>query len=142
MISGLHASAQKLLKQPPVLLTVAQALVAVEQIRETAEFRGWQLLAASVMRNHFHAVVGKPESARLGRVLGDLKAYASRALNARAGRVQDWWAHDGSKRMLPDDRAVSAAVNYVLYKQSFPLVRWGEVEGFLEEAPLTYVEGS
>jgi REP element-mobilizing transposase RayT len=130
-LTGLHTSALRLLKRPPVLLDIEQARLVIEQFRETAAFRGWRLVAVSVMRNHFHAIVGKPETVRLGRVLGDLKAYASRALSLEAGSRQEWWTHEGSKRILPDDRAVRSAVNYVLYKQPHPLARWSEVEGYL-----------
>ncbi len=131
-IPGLVASARHRLKCPPVFLSPPAARVVIEQFRETSAIRGWQLEAVSVMRNHFHAVLGFAGYWDVDRILVDLKAYASRGLNEQAGGKQKWWTRDGSKRMLPDDRAVAAAVNYVLHKQPYPLARWSRTEGYLE----------
>jgi REP element-mobilizing transposase RayT len=130
-IPGLYASAQALLKQPPVYFTTAQARVVIDKFAETSRFRGRRFLAMSVMRNHLHAVVGFEEYIDFDRLLNDYKSYASRGLNALAGARQLWWTRDGSHRLLPDDRAYANAVHYVLFKQHKPLARWRETTGYL-----------
>ena len=57
--------------------------------------------------------------------LRDLKAYATRSLNAvdgQAGRIP--WTRHGSTRTLADDRAVSAAVACVLTRQGAPIAAY------------------
>ncbi|MEM7811200.1 MAG: transposase [Planctomycetota bacterium] len=110
-----------------VLLTRTQAVAVLEQFEETSAYRSWQLAVAAVMANHFHAVVGvggDPESETL---LRDLKSYASRRLNREFGR-REWWTKSGSKRKLPDEPAVIAAVRYVREQKgvlaSFTSERW------------------
>ena len=48
-------------------------------------------------------------------LLRDFKSYASRRLNRNYGQLarQTWWSGQGSKRKLPDDEAVHAAIPYV-----------------------------
>jgi REP element-mobilizing transposase RayT len=123
-IAGLQQNATRLLKQSAVSFTSAEATIVIRQFQETCAYRGWNLIACSVMYNHFHAVVGFREPTCFDRVLGDLKAYASRALTRNAGCKQHWWTQNGSKRTLPDERAVRAAIHYVLYRQPNPLARW------------------
>ena len=55
---GLECAAHAAVKCPPIRLTLEQARAVLNQFRETAAYRGWLLLAAAVMANHFHAVVG------------------------------------------------------------------------------------
>ena len=122
-IPGLRHAAQNQLKGPPILLTAEQAKVVLAQLRETAQHRGWELLAASIMANHFHIVVELQHDPDPKRVLADFKAYASRSLNRQFGRPQSetWWTTRGSKRKLPDAKAVAAAINYVVNKQPHAL---------------------
>ena len=44
--------------------------------------------------------------------MADFKAYGSRALNRRYGRPpsETWWTDKGSKRKLPNEEALAAAV--------------------------------
>lgn len=125
-LPGLEHTSVELMKGPPILLGRAHAEVLLSQFRETALIRGWSLLAAAVMANHVHIVVQTPPDADPTKVLGDFKAYGSRALTARFGKPASgtWWTYGGSKRHLPDDRAVAAAVHYVLHKQYNPLLTW------------------
>jgi len=123
--------ARNLQKSPAVLLTKKQAEAVCLQFQETATHRGWRLLAAAVMANHFHVVVAVSDDPDPKRMLVDLKAYASRILNRKFNPQQPadaaprkWWTKGGSRRKLPDHRAVAAAVNYVLHKQPHPLVVW------------------
>ena len=95
------------------------------QFQETACFRGWQLLAAGVMANHVHIVVGVPGDPDPSRLLNSFKAYGSRALNEHWDEPasETWWAASGSKRKLPGEDSVFAAVNYVM-EQEYPLLIW------------------
>lgn len=91
--------------------------------------RGWQLLAAAVMANHVHlvaGVLGDPEPEHLQH---SFKSYASRALKKRwqCPRNGTWWTSSGSRRKLPDERAVIGAVRYVL-DQEYPLAVWAPGE--------------
>lgn len=131
-ISGLHRSASCMLQQSPVRLSAVEAALVVAQFHETCEYRNWTLVACSVMHNHFHTVLRFEEWTLFDRVLGDLKSYASRALSRHHGRKKHWWTQGGSKRELPDERAVIAAVNYVLFRQSNPLARWSIDTGSLD----------
>lgn len=55
------------------------------------------------------------------RILGELKAYASRALNEARGHHAKRWSHHGSTRYLWEARHVAAAVNYAACQQGFPM---------------------
>jgi REP element-mobilizing transposase RayT len=123
-IPGLASSARRTQLQETAWLDASQAQAVVRQFRETCAQRGWTLLAVAVMPNHFHAVVAFEGYQPVERMLADLKAYASRALSEQAGAKRKWWTSGGSKRMLGDDRAVAAAIHYVLRKQPCPLVTW------------------
>ncbi len=80
-------------------------------------------------------MVEVPGDPQPGKVLGDFKAYGTRALNRKYGRPQSetWWSAEGSKRILRGDAAVAGAMNYVLKKQPKPLVVWS----MTEDAPAT-----
>ncbi len=123
---GLRASAKDLLKSAPVWLSVDQAETAVQQFRTTCRCRGWKLVAVAVMANHFHIVIGTGDATGGRKLLNDLKAYASRALNERSGKPKParWWTRNGSHRRLLDQQALSAATNYVLHRQAKPLAKW------------------
>ncbi len=110
------------LKGDPVYLTAAQAEVLIEQFRETAQHRRWELLAAAVMANHAHLVVGVLGDPAPAKLLIDFKAYATRALKKKWPLPQSgrFWTQSGSKRKLRDDAAVKAAVEYVR-NQEYPL---------------------
>src|SRR5258707_12751943 len=57
---GLRRSAGRLMKGEAVRLTNEQASEVLKQFRETSSYRGWLLVAAAVMANHCHVVVGVP----------------------------------------------------------------------------------
>jgi REP element-mobilizing transposase RayT len=125
-IPGLHRAAIDAMTGPPIYLDLAQAEALLSQFQETARFRGWTLLAVAIMANHVHLVVEVPGDPDPRRVLADFKAYGSRQLNRQWGALPSgtWWTEKGSKRKLPDERAVADAIAYVLYKQPHPLVVW------------------
>ena len=117
--------ARAALKGPPIYLTADHAPVILAQFQETAEHRKRLLLAVAIMTYHIHLVVGVPGDPDPASLLADFKSYASRALNKRWPKPASgtWWTESGSKRKLPNETAVLAAVNYIK-KQEFPLLIW------------------
>jgi REP element-mobilizing transposase RayT len=111
----LQAAARAALKGAPVYLNCAQAERIVAQFNETAGHCNWRLLAAAVMRNHVHLVVVAPDTFESSELLRTFKSYASRALNNSFPRPAGgrWWTTSASRRSLPDERAIDAAVRYV-----------------------------
>ena len=85
-IPELQDSARNRMKGPPLFLDREKAEVVLAQFQETAKFRRWTLRAAAIMYNHFHIVVEVPGDPQPGKVLGDFKAYGTRALNRKYGR--------------------------------------------------------
>jgi REP element-mobilizing transposase RayT len=128
---GLERASGKRLKAPPIKLTTALAETALAQFRETADHRGWTIMAVAIMFNHFHMVVGVPGDPNPSKILGDLKSWATRALTKRFGqpKSETWWTERGSKRKLGNEEAILAAVHYVLYEQPNPLVTWSPETG-------------
>jgi|GEM_PF-375483 REP element-mobilizing transposase RayT len=122
---GLALAARAQMKGPAVYLTAALAEPLADQIRETARFRRWSLLALAVMANHVHVVVGVPGDPDPAVLLRDFKSYGSRRLNSLAGKPssETWWTTSGSRRKLRDDRAVRDAIRYVR-NQHRPLLVW------------------
>jgi REP element-mobilizing transposase RayT len=100
------------LHEQPAWLTRAQAVVVLQALQETARHRSCVLLAAAVMANHVHIVVGVNGDPDPARLLADFKAYATRRLNQFERRT--WWTESGSRRKLSDESAIRAAVRYVL----------------------------
>jgi len=124
-LPGLWQAALNQMKGPRVLIDGDQAAALLSQFQETATYRKWSLRAAAIMNNHIHIVVTVPGDPSPSDVLGDFKSYGSRALNRRWGRRPNgtWWTESGSKRKLPGESAVTAAVAYVR-RQPQPLVVW------------------
>lgn len=125
-IPGLEEAAQNLMKGPPIHLDRQHAIALLRQFLETATHRKWLPQAISIMFNHFHIVVGVSGDPNPSKILGDFKSWGTRALNAKFGQPasETWWTERGSKRKLPDERAVISAVHYVLHSQPAPLVTW------------------
>ncbi|MFL5328467.1 MAG: transposase, partial [Gemmataceae bacterium] len=123
---GLKIASTELMKGPPIILDNSKAHVLLSQFLETAGHRQWTLLAVAIMCNHFHLVVEVPGDPSPTKVLGDFKAWGSRAFSKNFGRPssETWWTYDGSKRKLSDKVAITAAIIYVLTKQYNPLVTW------------------
>jgi REP element-mobilizing transposase RayT len=124
-IPGLEDASEELMRGPPVCVNLEQAHALLAQFQETAAIRKWELLAVAVMANHVHLVARADAALRPRKILGDFKAYGSRALNARWGKPTSdtWWTSKGSKRKLPDETAELAGIRYVL-QQRDPLVVW------------------
>jgi REP element-mobilizing transposase RayT len=124
-IPALESAMRQAMKGPSIRLTLEQAEGVVAQFQETAHYREWLLLAAAVMANHVHLVVGVLGDPDPEKILHDFKSYASRVLNRKWSRPPNgtWWTESGSKRKLGDDQAVADGVQYVR-DQEFPLVVW------------------
>jgi REP element-mobilizing transposase RayT len=122
---GLTRMARQSMKGPSVYLEMDHAHVLLQQFQETAKYRGWQLQAVAIMRNHVHVVVGVPGDPEPENLLRDFKSYGSRALNQRWGKPSSgtWWTESGSRRKLPNEVAIAGAVAYVR-DQEFPLSFW------------------
>lgn len=125
-IPALEQWARQRMADRAVTLSREDADAVMAQLRETAELKRWPLEAASVMFNHAHLVVGigSEEDSRTAMTL--LKAWATRALK-RSRPVPvggSFWTAKGSSRWLRDERAVRAAVAYVVEKQPNPLAVW------------------
>jgi REP element-mobilizing transposase RayT len=122
---GLHASAHAALKDRPVYLSREQAEALLAQFQETAEHRGWLLLAVAIMANHFHILIGVRGDPEPDAILGNFKSYGSRALNRRWGKPASgtWWTEGGSKRKKVGEPAVRDGIQYIR-EQEYPLVIW------------------
>jgi REP element-mobilizing transposase RayT len=145
---GLQRYAREQMRGQPVWLTPPQANTFLGEAQRTAVFRAWRLLAAAIMANHVHLVVGVPDDLPGERLLQEFKSYGSRVLNQQYGRPESgtWWTKSGSTRFLPNERAVAAAVEYVR-RQQRPLALWiaGDVDNpatSVVENPATSVAGS
>jgi REP element-mobilizing transposase RayT len=101
----------------PVVLSEKQRDICTEAIRALCTLRQWQLYALNVRSNHVHAVVRSPVVAE--RVMGDFKAFATRAL--RDAREMDEkarvWAQHGSTHLLFQPQRVMDACKYVVEGQ-------------------------
>jgi REP element-mobilizing transposase RayT len=128
---GLERAAREHMKGPPIHLQVAHAEAALAQFRETAAYRGWEILAVAIMFNHIHIVVGVPGDPEPGKILGDFKSWATRRLSKDFGAPASatWWTERGSKRKLATAEAIAAAIRYVLYEQPNPLLTWSPETG-------------
>jgi hypothetical protein len=122
----LERHARAIMKGPPVHLDVRGGDALIAQYQETTRIRGWQLQAASVMFNHTHLVVGVTGDPDPEFVLETLKSWATRALKNHRPLPPNgtFWTAKGSRRKLPDERAVRDAVIYVVRKQPHPLATW------------------
>ena len=85
----------------------------LDAFQEVCRHRAWKLVAAHVRSNHVHVVVtgGGPP----GRIMGDLKAWASRRLVEAGHRLRGTrvWVRQGSTRYLWNRAGVGAACLYV-----------------------------
>lgn len=125
---GLERAAAQQLKGPPVRVDLAQAEQLLGQFQETAQYRGWELQAVSIMYNHIHLVVMAPPEVDKPQLLRDFKSYGVRRLNQRFGRTPSgtWWSDSGSCRPV---RHSPSAIFYVCHRQPEPLVVWSSERG-------------
>ncbi len=107
------ARCRERMRFPALQLTPLQRHIVESAVRETCSHRGWTLHALRVQREHVHVVVAAPASAE--KVLGDLKAWATRHLRNNAPELceRDVWSRDGNKQHLRSESDVRGAVDYV-----------------------------
>lgn len=104
-------------KSDPFVMNGRARRAVREAIEEVCRYRQWPLHAQHVRANHAHAVISAIASS--DKVLGNLKAYATRKLRER----QCWlhahspWVDKGSKRNLWNENHISAAIEYVVNGQ-------------------------
>lgn len=110
------------MKDAAFLLDSALRRQTVEAaIRETCDYRGWEILALNVRTNHVHVVLNANLAKE--RVLANLKAWATRRLRGAGLATEEdrVWAHHGSTRVLDSEAAVEGAVQYVVFEQGVAL---------------------
>ncbi|MBY0521838.1 MAG: transposase [Gemmataceae bacterium] len=123
---ALEKYARSQMKGPPLRLEQPEADALIVQYQETSRIRQWELEAASVMYNHTHLVVSVGGDPDPQDVLELLKSWATRAVKKLRPLPANgtFWTAKGSKRKLPNERAVRDAVIYVVRKQPNPLAVW------------------
>ena len=126
----LARSAARRLKSAPIVLTQPQVESLFLQLQETASFRNWLLCAVGIMATHLHVLLGVPGDPDPEKLLGDLKAYASRRLNREFGPrpSETWWTASGSQRKVDSVDAIPAVVHYIRQQPS-PRLIWTRDEG-------------
>jgi REP element-mobilizing transposase RayT len=109
------------MQQPPYRLDRESRTAVLSALRGHCLHRGWSLLAAHVRTNHVHAIV--EADVRPGKVMNELKSYASRELNRldRDEPDRKRWARHGSTRWLWNDEDVQQALQYVVEEQGEPM---------------------
>jgi REP element-mobilizing transposase RayT len=112
---------EQMMKLEPVSLDHVRRAAIKEAIRETCEFRNWNLHAQNVRTNHVHVVVTAPCNPEF--VLSSLKANATRKMREEGcwTNNQTPWAQKGSKRWLWTSNQLEAAIDYVVDGQGVPL---------------------
>ncbi len=123
---ALEAHVRFKMNGPCVSLDQKAAEVIIPQYQETCRVRGWELEAASVMYNHTHVIVGVAGDPNPQSILETLKSWATRAVKRLRALPPNgtFWTEKGSKRKLPDERALRDGVIYVARKQPAPLAVW------------------
>ncbi|MEN8126863.1 MAG: transposase [Planctomycetota bacterium] len=114
----------KNLKDVPFVLNKNHRRCALKSIKETCEYRGWVLHAVHVRSNHVHIVVSSetiPE-----KVLGDLKAYATRGLRSVFSQFvgRKIWTHHGSTKYIWTQKSLMEVIHYVIYEQGQSMEWW------------------
>lgn len=99
----------------PFILSAEQRGVVDRAIRAHATYRGWTLHAINVRTNHVHIVC--TGSVPPERVMGEFKAWASRALRGATVQTDRIWTRHGSTRWLDTEPSFQRAVEYVLNGQ-------------------------
>ena len=116
---GREQIVRSLMAEEALVLGAAERETTLDEIRRTCDFREWTLHTAHVRTTHFHVIVtaGPPPE----KVMGELKAYVSRALNEQFGYRKHRWARHASTAWLWDDARVGRAMDYVVLSQGKPM---------------------
>lgn len=112
---------RRTMKQAAYSLDEARRMVVLKAIEEVCTHRRWGLKAAHIRRDHVHVVVSAEAAPE--KIMGDFKAYASRALTSagfeHAKRKR--WTRHGSTRYVWKPEHVDRAIAYVLREQGKPM---------------------
>jgi REP element-mobilizing transposase RayT len=104
------------MKSPEVILSDDQRTAVERAIQECCTYRDWQLIALGCRSNHVHVLV-HTDGTLPGRVMNELKAYATRGLRqAGLAGPQRLWTRGGSTRYLKSQAALDSAVQYVRFQ--------------------------
>ena len=114
------------------LLSLEQRHAVEAQIAQTCRCRGWHLHAVNCRSNHIHVVVSA-SNIPPKKILTDMKAWATKCLKSLEKSLADasgyddvgkndacrenWWAERGSTRHLYNQKALDAAIAYVMEGQ-------------------------
>jgi REP element-mobilizing transposase RayT len=85
-------------------------------VRETCAENGWVVHALNVRTNHVHLVVSASDTLP-PRVMTTLKARSTRALAERGINLERPWARGGSHRLVWNELALAAVIDYVQNRQ-------------------------
>ena len=115
---------QKQMKQPAYRLDHPRRATVLDALRQHCSQRRWRLLAAHVRSTHVHFVVVAMETPE--KILNQVKAYASRALNQKGfdNAPRRRWTIHGSTRYLWKPEQVGSAIHYVVREQGEPMEVW------------------
>ncbi|QDT07232.1 Transposase IS200 like protein [Rubripirellula lacrimiformis] len=98
-------------------LTLPMRLLCNKQVRETCQFRGWQVHAANCRSNHMHIVIGANE-ATPKKIRRDIKAWCTRRLKEDFdSKRENWWAERGSIRWVWNEESLATVVGYATEAQ-------------------------
>ena len=95
----------------PFALSREQRQVVGTLVRAHCELRRWNLHACNVRTNHVHIVCSAPVPPE--KLMGELKAWASRRLRERDAEPVKIWTRHGSTRWIDSDASFQRAVEYV-----------------------------
>jgi REP element-mobilizing transposase RayT len=118
---GLKRHQSELMYQLPYEMDQPRRTVVLQTIKDECKHRGWELYAAHVREEHWHAVI--QANCRPEIVMNTLKSYVSRRLNEHGfdGKDKKRWARHGSTRYIWDENDVDAAIHYVVREQGDPI---------------------
>lgn len=123
-------SARRRMTEPALTLDTAQRCVVEDTIADHCRLRGWHLHIVNARTQHVHVVVSapgrKPET-----VMDQFKAWCTKRLKEHeqlrqpeeTSTRQSWWTQGGSKRVIPDEDGLEAAILYVRDAQGEPTPR-------------------
>ena len=109
----LEHRARNLMSEPEATLDTEARAIVEKALWQCLEANSWHGHAINARSNHVHAVVTAYDIPP-GKVMGVMKAHATKALNAGFPPRKRWWTHDGSKHLLYTEESLRNAIRYVL----------------------------
>jgi len=123
-----ETSSRNLMKESPFRLSRLEDRQAVfEAILEVCRYREWRLIALHVRTEHVHGLV-QAEGVQPHRVMGDWKAYGSRALRKLWPDRTHFWTSGGDTRGISGS-GVNAIARYILAEQGEPMETFDATSG-------------